>query len=387
MKLYIILILHLLISTLTAGDLDRVADNSPGNMFIPQGFVLGTMNSAGFSRLVNKQVSNAGNLNPASLSQFENGSLGFSYQFETKLDPAYYLDITHSRNVTAKPQSISFVANLENVSYAFSFYQRFNSMVNLGEIEVATLDQPEGIGETFSVNMKEFIDTYALILSYPFDHNAFTMGAKLEVSFLNMQEQIYHSKASADMNAFSAALGFTYKADDVFTFAAYYERAPKFEGKLNYNGLQQIDLDAQVPGNHRVIAHLPDAPFKTNLPDLLNVAASAKLNETFNAVTDLSYIFWKQLSDNFNNNLDISSSLIAALDSDLMLSMGFLLTYRDNTNDISGANSKLNALFLLGGVRKRFGMVVFDSALASSHFNSGKWREQLIAKLGIDIYL
>ena len=92
MKLNLLLTFSLLLSTLTAGDLDRILGKS-NIILIPQGFVLGTINSAGFSHLLNYQTANSGAINPASLHQFKENAFGFSYQFDTKVDPADFVDI------------------------------------------------------------------------------------------------------------------------------------------------------------------------------------------------------------------------------------------------------------------------------------------------------
>jgi hypothetical protein len=66
--------------------------------FMPQGYVSGSLNSAGFSRMINHHAGNIGNINPACISQFENLSFGLSYQFETDVSPAWIGHIGHSRS-------------------------------------------------------------------------------------------------------------------------------------------------------------------------------------------------------------------------------------------------------------------------------------------------
>jgi len=388
MKKFILLLILLHINLYA----QKVGTTSAPSTFVPQGHVLSSINSMGFSRLINQQVSNVGNINPASLSQFENLSFGISYQFETDVTPAWIAGLGHSRSQLAKPQSFGLVVRDDQFRYALSFNQRYNSFVDFGDIPITTVEHPEGTGETFSPHIKELIDSYSTNVSYTFfdGPNEVSLGAKLDFNILSHEEEILHTVAHTSGFSISGAIGLNYQLDENITIGLFYERAPEFEEKVTFksSGLVPVDIDTSGLGyNPAFIIDPPDIFLKSKMPDILNMAISVRHSETYTSVFDLTYIFWEQHTKNSNNNLDISSSILASLQEDIIFSFGFLLTDRDygnETNSAFGTNSKLDGLFLLVGLKEKFDTFDFNITVVSSHLGSGKWREQLIAKVGID---
>jgi long-subunit fatty acid transport protein len=274
-------------------------------------------------------------------------------------------------------------------NYAMSFYQRYNSQLLFEKIPVTTLEQPLGTGETFMPNITEYIDTYSGAVSYtPEAFNAMSLGIRLDFNFLNFKENILNAYAKSTGFAFGGSIGLTYQLDEDIMLGAFYEFAPGFDEKVITNN-SAIDLDAHMPGN--IYATVPlDLKLKSDLPDMLNVAFSFRITDTWTSLLDISYIFWQQYSENYKNNVDISSSLLFSLENDMIFSVGFLMTDRDYSNDIDLAfdtNSNLNGLFFMLGLKKEFGNLDMDFAITSSYLGSGDWREQLIGKFGIGYYL
>ena len=71
----------------------------------PQGYGIKLLNSSGASSIFN-DVSNIGFMNPASYREFENYSLGISYQASTSIDEAWIADIGTSRVYNFYPSII-----------------------------------------------------------------------------------------------------------------------------------------------------------------------------------------------------------------------------------------------------------------------------------------
>lgn len=87
--------------------------------------------------------------------------------------------------------------------------------------------------------------------------------------------------------------------------------------------------------------------------------------------------------------VDCASSLLIKFQPDIIFSFGCLVPDRDygrETDSAFGTNTKLNGLFLLAGLKEKNETFDLNFTIVSSHLGSGKWREQLIGKIGKDYY-
>ena len=119
-------------------------------ILFPQGYGLKLLNSSGNSSIFN-DVSNIGFMNPASISQFENYSLGISYQVNTNIDEAWIADFGTSRVYNFYPQSFGVIAKWNDFTFGLSFGQKYNGTVDTDPIPVRTVQDPDGTGEYFTV--------------------------------------------------------------------------------------------------------------------------------------------------------------------------------------------------------------------------------------------
>ena len=135
--------------------------------FLPQGYGIKLLNSSGTSSIIN-DVSNLGFMNPASISGFENYSLGFSYQFNTSIDEAWIADFGTSRVYNFYPQSVGGIVKWNDFTFGLGFGQKYNGTLDIDPIEVATIEDPDGTGEFFEVKQETMIHSYSITAAYSF---------------------------------------------------------------------------------------------------------------------------------------------------------------------------------------------------------------------------
>lgn len=82
----------------------------------PQGFDIRLLNSKGTSAIVN-DVANLGQMNPAALTNFENHSIGFSYQYSSDITEGWINNSKVSRQNDLIPQSAGAIYKLDNLSF------------------------------------------------------------------------------------------------------------------------------------------------------------------------------------------------------------------------------------------------------------------------------
>ena len=71
-------------------------------------------------------------MNPASISEFENYSLGFSYQFNTSIDEAWIADFGTSRVYNFYPQSVGGIVKWNDLTFGLGFGQKYNGTLDIG---------------------------------------------------------------------------------------------------------------------------------------------------------------------------------------------------------------------------------------------------------------
>jgi len=135
-------------------------------VFLPQGYVLESLNGYGFSHGVISTISNISSGNPASLSDFQRLSLGVSGQYDTKINTAWIAGIGYQRVENKRPQSAGFVLPHKNFRLGFGISQKYSTALDFGEVEITTVEEPEGTGETFNVTHNTFVQSKSALIAY-----------------------------------------------------------------------------------------------------------------------------------------------------------------------------------------------------------------------------
>ncbi len=123
-KLVLLLVIQFIISSIS-GTLPQTNSREGSTIvsFLPQGYGIKLLNSYGTSSILN-DVSNLGFMNPANISDFENYSLGFSYQFNTSIDEAWIADFGTSRVYNFYPQSAGGIVKWNDFTFGLGFGQK-----------------------------------------------------------------------------------------------------------------------------------------------------------------------------------------------------------------------------------------------------------------------
>ena len=148
---------------------------------IPAGFTNPLLNAHGNSGLFN-DVANINSMNPAALQSFNNPAIGFAYQFDQKLDEAWVAGIGSERISKSLPQSIGIVFPINNLRIGLAAHQKYNSRLIFGAIEMTTVEDPDGTGETFTPKYKTRVFSYSALTSYTLPINS--TGSNLTFGFI-----------------------------------------------------------------------------------------------------------------------------------------------------------------------------------------------------------
>ncbi len=371
------------------------------SVFLPQGYVLESINGKGFTSSTFNHISNIISSNPASISDYTNISFGSSYQLESAIKPAWMADIDHERKQVDLPQSLGLVIPYKSLRFGIGLSQRYNSFMDLGKIAVTTIENPEGTGEYFTASKTNVVSCYSSLFSYSlpdilYQNDLLNLGLQINYNKLDVKEQIYHSYAKAKTNDISWTLGIGYRPSKNVKFGVFFEKGSIFKDKIKLEGddmLVQIDVDSSIAGNNENInAYLTTETFKLEgrTPDKLHIGASYIFNPLIEISMDITYIFWSQISDNSKNSIDFSGSAIANITRQLSFSVSFLSTgryYDKETDKYFNTNENLYGFYILGGLNFKYSFFDLDIAYANNTIISGEWRKQELGKIAIGVYL
>lgn len=362
--------------------------------FLPQGYGIKLLNSSGTSSIFN-DVSNIGFMNPASISDFKNYSLGFSYQFNTSIDEAWIADFGTSRVYNFYPQSVGGIVKWNDFTFGLGFGQKYNGSVDTDPVEVRSIEYPNGTGEFFEVKQETMIHSYSITASYSFKDllqtsNDITIGFRYSLNYLDRYNEIWHVTGSATDYSSNITVGLNYKInlDDQrhLMIGASYESKTDFEAKYEVDNSTLIMYDPEDTTNTYIPVEQSDTDLQHNLPDELRIDLSCDAASDFKLLTSITSIFWKTETNFLKDQIELSFSAVYKIDEMFTPSLGFYITDCEYTDNFyTRLNEELNALFITAGLKFNYNNFSADLAIADSHLFSGDFRKQTIGKLAIGI--
>jgi len=220
-------------------------------MFLPQGYVLESLGGFGYSNCTIVTIPNICNSNPALITDFNNMSVGISYQFDTNIKPAKWYDLTHRRIMNGFPQSVGFVIPFKNLRIGIGASQRYNSRLDYGKISVTTAEKPEGTGETFNPIANTYLMSYSAVLSFSLKNFSAGLQYNLNRFYHEAIIGILHTKVSAYTYKSSWSAGVKYKLKENSTFG--FQIGMFYESSLRLSGSTHMQLPSFVSGKRDVL--------------------------------------------------------------------------------------------------------------------------------------
>jgi hypothetical protein len=370
-------------------------------ILFPQGFGIEQLNSKGTSALLNN-VANINGLNPAAINQFENLSLGVTYQFQTDIPEAFVADIGLSRAYNYLPQSFGGVYRIDKLPFGLvnrltlglGFAQRYNGILEMKPIPITTINQPDGTGEFITYNEKQMLQYYSLISAFTIQ-NFFDEKSELTIGFkynLNrFSERVENStliEGTVLGSNFEAGINYVYnfKNERNISFGVSYKNKLEMKDQMRSEGetVTGITQDTSRGPTYYTFAPLSvivKFPAEINFDLIYQHSSGVKITGS------LRYINWSEINSNVNNQPEYSLSLIYPINGSVETSIGFYhsdYTYKENLFSLT---DQMEALYLTAGLSFNIQLLNIDVALADSHFYSASKRKQTIGRIGIGIVL
>jgi len=367
-------------------------------VFLTQGYVFEPISGKGFLTSTGNHISNISSSNPAALEHFQTVSFGASYQAESAIKPAWITDINHERDNGNLPQSLGLVVPYKSLRFGLGMSQRYNSILNLGTFEKTTMEHPEGTGEFITLTNLNTVRSYSGLVSYSF-HNAImendqlSIGVQYNYNLLDVEERLYYYTLDAELENSGWTYGLIYAVSDRFKLGAFYEANASFRGQVQFGGKDlSMPTYPYVGGDNQMInpVYTGEYTLLGRPPDKFHAGFLYRLISPVTIAVDLNHVYWSQLSENTSDHDDFSLSVTGEMTKNISLSLSLLSTdrrYDDELNDLFHMNGRLTGFLFLTGLNFKMRHFDLDFAFVTDVFNSGEWRKQNIAKIGLGVYL
>jgi hypothetical protein len=368
----------------------------------PQGYQVESLSGLGVLNNLVSNISNLSNANPASMVDYnKKAQLGLSYQFESDIQiiDEPFFNVKKERGSTFFPHSIGSVFKIKNTRIGLAISQAYNSNKITGPYELTVGTLPSGTDTIqFEDNQNVQIFRGSILLSqmFPelfFKNDGLSIGIKYSYLFLNSKSEIVGNKSKADFGSFGFCLGlrydYEYSPNYRFSLGFKYEKGSKIKSKkIESNLIFVIGSDTT---KYRVT--------KVGIvPDRIELGAMLSFNDKLSIILNSSYVLWEnypvkdilRYKYEFQNQIELNSSIIYQIYENLRLSMGFYKTdfsySTTGTNFGSGKSDPYSAIYLtIGGVLKIKDAEI-DVAFADSHLLSDELRKQTIFKMGFNYF-
>jgi len=362
-------------------------------IYLPQGYVIDAISGLGYNKSTISTASTLGSTNPASIVDLSKFSLGFSYQYDTKLEPAWIAGIGHRRIFNSVPQSIGLSIPIKNLHLGLAMNQIYNSELDYGEITgtfVWSNEQGYIETETFYPKRKESVNRYSIIAAYDLNKylsssNCLSIGVQynynyfkyfqslgLCITVLNDSLVVRNLNIREKIIAGNVSIGIRYSTGNTniprIDIGLYYETFIKFEKPYTFENSQVILMG--------------------NIPDKLHAGIYLKTPFKLYFSGNMSYIHWKNKNmphPDVQNQPELSGTIGYTFSKNLTLYVGSLFSnyQRAIRDDVFEMEGEFKVIYFIAGGTFQYKRLSFEFAGADSQLFSGDWRKQTLIKLGV----
>ncbi len=370
----------------------------------PHGRVLEQLSSFGFVQSCNYSVENIASSNPASPGNFSTITAGISYQYVSNIEPGWFSDIDYNRAFSSLPQSFGAVIPVDKFLIGLGASQRYNSQIDFGDLEITTINAPDGTSETYAAEDNTLISSLAATVSYSLhsvfkDDDALGLGFQLNRDRLDYRSKRWHADLKTKGYSNSYSIGIHYKQKrtlnpGLLELGLFFEKGTSFKEKKTYETqglLDPIDIDPGDASHFQFVGPaVTEWTIVAKTPDKINAGILFSSVNRLYVSLNAALLFRNQINTQWKNTIEYSGGLIYYLSEAWILSVGNY--YAHPRSDLTDAyfkdmNRNMEVNYITGGIRFQSRHYAINASVADSHLFSGKWRRHTIARFGVSVTL
>lgn len=364
---------------------------------IHQGFILESLNGYGFNQSTYSPIFNIASGNPASITDYQNFTLGLSYQFDSAIDSAF-LNFKHQRINNNIPQSGGIVYSRNNLSFGIGYSQKYSSDLTI-DIPITTVANPDGTGEFYKVSIKNSVKCLSPIIAYRWDNiisnnDRISIGFQTNLNFLQSKHSVLSTTGKLNDEKINLKFGIRYECQNRFNqewiFGFTFENLIKFSGHYEFEpDFIIMGPDTSIIGNNQSIRALAEfTQAETDYPSKLTFGYLFKPSSKVGIFGDFIYNYWKDITQKNENRVDISGGFFFGATRIISFSLSFLKSEAYSYNGlIDEVDNSFDAVFLATGLIFHYSKFDIHLVLANNDWFSEFRRKQTIGKMGIGFNL
>ena len=289
-----IILVLVLLSMVYAGDPDRNSEKMQISLF-QQGIETSSYNAIGFSNMLSSEICGIGNGNPATLSNFNNFSVGLHYDYTSKIDPFLFDELSFHRTKDWYPNSLGIVYPIGKFSLGLAYHKKYSGELDWGDIEITTIENPEGDpNNTYTIEDETFISSYSGIISYSntdifYSEDKLSVGLQISLDHFYDYTKIAHTEMEYDANDMSWKMGVNYKFSQLLALGILYEKGVDIIDNIDYPDEYGLG-DSYDP----YVVYRPEK-FIVELPDRIAYGVQLYPIEKLSFASTISQVFWNDL--------------------------------------------------------------------------------------------
>jgi hypothetical protein len=362
---------------------------------LPQGFVLESLNGLGTTNCTIQTVSGIGSGNPAGLCDFQRPSVGIGGQIETDIQPAWLAGIGYRRGRPFLPQSAGLAVPAGDWRIGIGFSQRYNAVMDFGDMEVTTVEDPDGTGQTFSASDQVDVLSLSVLCGrsvFAQGHGRLQAGGRFSVDRLSMVSKIFQASACAVDYAVSWAAGFRYDlgVDSALSvkLGLFFERGACFRTEAAYSKLDLMQPVEVIGETGPVDVQPMHWPVVANMPSAVHAGVTIGSEESAFVTFDYTESFVRSADGWPIPGKGIAGSAVGRPVPPLTVSVGFYSLETEPLFRGLGFDEKWSALFWTAGCMVRLSSFAIGTAFAGSkNSETHPWFRRTLAKLTMAYHL
>jgi hypothetical protein len=372
-------------------------------IYFPDGLVLENLSSFGFVQNSNYAIENISSSNPASLINFDSALVGISYQYVSTQNPGGQGDIMHNRAYPLLPQSLGAVYPINNFRIGIGISQRYNSLLDFGEIRITSVENPYGIGQSYTPKFETLIIGFSNLYSYSlpslfYKDDVLSLGFQFNLDRMDYNSKFIQTEGTSGGFSTSYSFGLHYKSDKslhpgLFEIGFFYEKGSLFKKEMKFNYKSSLQLYKLNSDSSHPLFPVLDSPTWSVIaktPDKLNYgfiySPESRLHFSLNSRT----VYWNKGNENWKNCSEFSCSVLFDYSPTTRFSFGLFSSIprvEDNNYNSQEINEKQKVVYATIGLHLETNNFIYDISLADSHIYSGLWRRHTILKSAVAIKL
>lgn len=293
------------------------------------------------SRATNPSISSLFQTNPAAATNINSMCVGLSYQFRSPNEWVFSNGSLFNKDFRKTPNAFGIAVKTMGFNVAIGYNLASQLQVD-DEIEVTTIEEPEGTGVSWELHEETHHNQYTLVLGKKLSlrrlQSSLHMGVSITSNHIHIYRRVWEDEIITTANANSAVIGLMFEYKEKLSVGTFYN----FGFKTEFH-----KRDYLVP----MLWNGSEFMFKATQHPMLSGGLSLLLGDRVVFIVDIDYSSWDGYQEVETSQLNYSLITQFSMSPKLELRVGILSNnfpkYKDGTRYHYDADFRRESIYPL----------------------------------------